>query len=280
MTDISNFMQNLNLWYLIDLFFLLAVAVLIGVFFFKKRNLPNAFVFYAYMFIYICVAVGYYLLGGTALFFALTVCKFAGIFLICAFCAVYQNDLKNIFARIGREKTDDTYDVRNNSEDELVKSTAEIVKACQHMSKNDIGALIIVCPTTVPLNIVATGTKLECLLSSQVLESIFNGKSPLHDGAVIVKGGYIVAAGCFLPLTENPEMDKNLGTRHRAAVGITEQTDVLSVVVSEETGIISVVKGGAIRRYMTSDKLTDALSNAFGITRLSAEGGKKDRRKN
>lgn len=269
MEEILIFGKNISLYSLIDLGFVLALMILLGVFFAKKRNFRNAIMYYTFIILYLGVAVGYFFMQGKILFVALQVCKFFAIFLICAFCVVYQTDLKKIFARIGHDRgDDDAYAGKKNSADELVKASSEIVKACQHMSKNDIGALIIVCPTSIPTNIVETGTRLDCLLSSQVLESIFNGKSPLHDGAVIVKGSYIVAAGCFLPLSENPTLDKNLGTRHRAAVGISEQSDVLSVVVSEESGIISTVKRGKIKRYITSEKLYDSLSDAYGIVDL------------
>ena len=280
MEEILIFGKNLSLYSLIDLGFLLVAMILLGIFFAKKRNFRNAILYYACIILYLGVAVGYFFMEGRILYVALNVCRYFMIFLICAFCVVYQTDLKIMFAQIGRTRgDDDAYAGKKNSEDELVKASNEIVKACQHMSKNDIGALIIVCPTSIPTNIVETGTRLDCLLSSQVLESIFNGKSPLHDGAVIVKGGYIVAAGCFLPLSENPSLDRNLGTRHRAAVGISEQSDVLSVVVSEESGIISTVKRGHIKRYMTSEKLFDTLSDAYGIVDINKAkiniGGKK-----
>ena len=98
-----------------------------------------------------------------------------------------------------------------------------------------------------------------------MLESIFNTKSPLHDGAVIVKGNKILAAGCFLPLTQK-NISRDMGTRHRAAIGISEESDVLSIVISEETGIISTVRDGEIKRYMTMDKLKDEIEEAFGIS--------------
>ncbi|NCA67925.1 MAG: TIGR00159 family protein, partial [Clostridia bacterium] len=145
----------------------------------------------------------------------------------------------------------------------------------QHMSKNDIGALIIVCPTNVPNNVIETGTRLDSLLSAEVLECIFNNKSPLHDGAVVVKNNVIIAAGCFLPLSQDPTISKELGTRHRAAVGITEESDVVAIVVSEETGIISVMRRGEIKRYMTSDKLMEILENTYGINYISRKSERR-----
>ena len=97
----------------------------------------------------------------------------------------------------------------------------------------------------------------------------------MHDGAVIIKNNVVLAAGCFLPLSQNPLISKDLGTRHRAAIGITEETDVLTIVVSEETGIISLVQNGDIKRYITGEKLMDALDTAFGITDLSRRNSRQ-----
>jgi len=271
MEILIEFIDQLNYFNIIDLGFVFFFILVLILFFAKKRNFLVALIYIFAIFVHLGVLFCYtYLFDGQALFIALNVCRFVDIFLIVNFCVVYQNDLKTIFAKIGRSKIDDNYVGKNNNEDELVKASSEIVKACQHMSKNDTGALILICPNSVPENIIATGTRLDCLLNSQILESIFINKAPLHDGAVVIKGGYIVAAGCFLPLSENPNLDKNLGTRHRAAVGITEQCDVVSIVVSEETGIISVVKKGMIKRYITSEKLTDILADAYGITSISS----------
>jgi len=134
------------------------------------------------------------------------------------------------------------------------------------MAKQDVGAIIIIDSAgDIHDNILDTGTRLNATLSAPLFESIFNTKAPLHDGAVIVRGNKIIAAGCFLTLTQR-NVNKEMGTRHRAAIGITEDTDVLSIVVSEETGIISVVKHGEIKRYMTMDKLKDEIEEAYGIS--------------
>jgi diadenylate cyclase len=150
------------------------------------------------------------------------------------------------------------------------------------MAKQDVGAIIIIDTAgDIHENILDTGTRLGAVISAGLLESIFNTKAPLHDGAVIVRGNKIVAAGCFLTLTQR-NVNKEMGTRHRAAIGITEETDVLSIVVSEETGIISVVKHGEIKRYMTMDKLKDEIEDAYGISptalaRRAEQNSKKKR---
>ncbi len=202
------------------------------------------------------------LIGHSALEIARYITHFIVLFDIVAACVVYQNDLKNIFQKVSTSRNIELH----NSNDELRASTLEILTACQDMAKQDVGAIIIIDSSgDIHENILDTGTRLDAVLSAPLLESIFNTKAPLHDGAVIVRGNRIIAAGCFLTLTQR-NVNKEMGTRHRAAIGVTEETDVLSIVVSEETGIISVVKHGEIKRYMTMDKLNDEIEMAYGIS--------------
>ena len=124
-----------------------------------------------------------------------------------------------------------------------------------------------------PSHILDSGTELDALVSSRLLESLFNTKAPLHDGAVVVKGNRTLSAGCFLALTQDTTVSKELGTRHRAAIGITEESDVLAIVVSEETGVISIASHGKIKRYMTPDKLYEQIEIAYGINYKSKKRG-------
>ena len=197
---------------------------------------------------------------------ALVVMAIVMIALIVMCCVVYQSDLKALFQRITNPRGLPVFNDGQNSDDELRETTAEILSACQDMAKQDVGAIIIIdSNNSINDTVLSSGTMLNAELTAALLESIFNTKAPLHDGAVIVRGNKVVAAGCFLPLTQR-NINKEMGTRHRAAIGITEDTDVLSIVVSEETGIISVVKRGEIKRYMTMDKLKDEIEEAFGIS--------------
>jgi len=168
------------------------------------------------------------------------------------------------------------YDV---PDDQLKNTIDEIVRASQNMSKKDIGALIIIAPHDIPQNILDSGTKLDAVLSSALLESVFHSKSPLHDGAVFIRGNRIVASGCFLPLSQSIEVDKELGTRHRAAIGVTETNNMLAIIVSEETGIISVAMGGVINRFYDSEMLADKLAQVYGLKALDSVGNKKFRRR-
>lgn len=139
-----------------------------------------------------------------------------------------------------------------------------IIRACQNMSKNDIGALIVLSNGNLPKQIVESGTRINADISQQMIEGIFFPKAPLHDGALIIEEHKLLAAGCFLPLTQNNEKySKDLGTRHRAGIGITEVTNVVSIIVSEETGIISIVKQGKITRYADYNMLRKELEDYY-----------------
>lgn len=157
------------------------------------------------------------------------------------------------------------------SDEELHEAVSEIVRAVQNMSKKDVGALIIIAPDDIPESILESGTSLNSELSCQLLECIFNTKAPLHDGAVYIHGNKVLSAGCFLPLTQQTNIDKELGTRHRAAIGETEQYKHLAIIVSEETGIISVARGGEIERYYDSQMLTDVLEQIYGLKAVGKE---------
>ncbi len=164
------------------------------------------------------------------------------------------------------------------SDEELNNAIADIVRASLNMAKKDVGALIVITPEHIPVHIKESGTKLDAVISSGLLESIFNTKAPLHDGAVLVRGNRIMAAGCFLPLTQSLEVDKELGTRHRAAIGVTETNNVLTIIVSEETGVISVAHRGELKRYFDSEMLTDTLQEFYGLKAIAAAPVKKGRR--
>ncbi|HKZ79462.1 MAG TPA: diadenylate cyclase CdaA [Pyrinomonadaceae bacterium] len=141
----------------------------------------------------------------------------------------------------------------------------EIVLAATTLASTKTGALIIIERNVGLKNVSEGGVKLEAELSYDLLVSIFNPATPLHDGAVIVRNHRIAAASCFLPLTLNPLLSRDLGTRHRAAIGVTEDTDAVAVVVSEETGLISFVQRGQIRRGLDAPKLRVAILESLGV---------------
>ena len=140
----------------------------------------------------------------------------------------------------------------------------EIVRAVQNMSKNDIGALIVLSNDNLPDGIIESGTVINAQITSQMVEAVFYPKAPLHDGALVIEGNKLYAAGCFLPLAQDEKLPKEMGSRHRAALGVTMVASVTAIVVSEETGIISIVKNGVIKKkYADATDIKEALSDYY-----------------
>lgn len=139
----------------------------------------------------------------------------------------------------------------------------EIVKASDNLSQTKTGALIVIERETKLGDVIRTGTLIDAEVSSALLENIFVPNTPLHDGAVIIRGDRVHTAGCLLPLTSNENLSRELGTRHRAALGISEASDAFVVVVSEETGKISIAVNGRLTRNLTRESLLTALKKAF-----------------
>jgi diadenylate cyclase len=142
----------------------------------------------------------------------------------------------------------------------------EVVLAATTLASTKTGALIVIERNIGLKNIIDGGVKLDAELSYDLLVSIFNTESPLHDGAVVVRRHRVAAASCFLPLTLNPRLSRDLGTRHRAALGVTEDTDAVAVVVSEESGLISIVQRGEIKRGLDATRLRVAISQALEVS--------------
>lgn len=139
----------------------------------------------------------------------------------------------------------------------------EIVKAVQNMSKNNIGAIIILSNGNLPTGVLESGVQINADISAKLIESIFFPKTELHDGALVLNGTKIQAAGCFLPLAQEVNLSKDLGSRHRAGIGLTETVNVTAIIVSEETGIISIAKGGKIIRYIDTTVLRETLKQFY-----------------
>lgn len=139
----------------------------------------------------------------------------------------------------------------------------EIIKAAMRMSERRVGALIAIERRNTLRPYIEVGTPMDSTITAELLRTIFALQTPLHDGAVIIQNNRIAAAGCLLPLSENPKLSKDLGTRHRAAIGLTEETDAVVIVCSEETGVISLAHDGLIDRNETADSLRTKLKNYF-----------------
>ncbi|MFQ5928689.1 MAG: diadenylate cyclase CdaA [Acidobacteriota bacterium] len=181
-------------------------------------------------------------------------------FFIIALIVIFQSEIRRGLAQIGRGGFFPRFVGKGGQE-----RFDEIVLAATTLSTQKIGGLIVVEREIGLKNYIESGIKLDAFLTYDLLLTIFSPKSPLHDGAVIVQGDRVVAAACFLPLTLDPYLSKELGTRHRAAIGITEETDAIAIVVSEETGNISAVFGGEITRNLDGPRLLRLLQRTIEI---------------
>ena len=181
---------------------------------------------------------------------------------LIAIVVIFQPEIRRAFESIGRSKF---IGKRFLSGDENGENPAieEIVQACSSLSRQKIGALLVFQRQTGLEDIIETGTKIDGLISMGLLINIFIPNTPLHDGAVIIDRDIIKAAGCFLPITDNNRLSKELGTRHRAALGISERSDCMVIVVSEETGSISSCENGEIARYLDEETLRKKLNEVY-----------------
>jgi diadenylate cyclase len=179
-----------------------------------------------------------------------------------AIIIIFQPELRRALEQLGRGKLFSRSGAPE--EEEQQKIIDAIIKATDYMAKRRIGALVTIEKETGMSDYIETGIPLHSALSSELLINIFIPNTPLHDGAVILQKNQIAAAACYLPLSESPFISKELGTRHRAAVGISEVTDSITIVVSEETGSISVTRNGELHRNLTVEALSEILVSEFG----------------
>ncbi|NLP15165.1 MAG: TIGR00159 family protein [Clostridium sp.] len=182
-------------------------------------------------------------------------------YITIALIVLFQPELRRGLEKIGRSRFRNIFIFEEETDTVKVRALIEeIVKAVTGMAKTYTGALIVIERETKIGDIVNSGIQIDANVTSELLINIFSPNTPLHDGAVVIREKKIKAAACFLPLTENPNISKDLGTRHRAALGITEVSDSMVVVVSEESGKISVALNGGLTRNLTGDSLRKALN--------------------
>ncbi len=188
---------------------------------------------------------------------------------LLALVVVFQPELRSMLEQVGG---DSFKGIKNLTMNEAARQTskrkmiADLCSAVCDMAKEKTGALIVLERTTKLGDVAGTGTPLNAEISSSLLQTIFYDKAPLHDGAVIIREGKIAAAGCFLPLTEQSNISRELGTRHRAALGMSENSDAIVLVVSEETGVISIARAGKLKRNYDYVALQKALTELLGET--------------
>ena len=187
-------------------------------------------------------------------------------YVVFGLIVIFQAEIRKGLAHLGKTPLLGAF-----SKERPEETVDEIVLAATTLASQRIGAIVVMEREMGLRSYIETGIGLDALLTYDLLVSIFNPKTPLHDGAVIVQANRIAAAACFLPLTVNPALSRTLGSRHRAAIGITEDTDAVVVVVSEETGTISLVTGGRIRREYDGPALKAALLESLGIEEARPE---------
>src|SRR5499426_342944 len=187
-------------------------------------------------------------------------------YFVFAIIVIFQHEIRRALARFGQTSLFAGFSSINRNE-----FYDEIILAVTTLAANQTGALIVIERDIGLKTYIESGIALDAALSYDLLVTIFNSAVPLHDGAVIVQNGRIAAAACFLPLTVKPRLSKELGTRHRAAIGVTEETDAVAIIVSEETGAISFAHDGEMERYLDPDTLRLRLRDALERTTSAGE---------
>lgn len=204
---------------------------------------------------------------------------------ITALLIIFQPELRRALEQLGSKNVltglfaNDDGKVKETFSEKTIN---ELTRACFEMGKVKTGALMVIEMETSLSDVERTGIEVDGIITSQLLINIFEHNTPLHDGAVVIRGNRVTAATCYLPLSDNMDISKDLGTRHRAAVGISEVTDSLTLVVSEETGRVSVASGGRPIRVSDAEQLKEILSRAVKREETTAARFKiwKGRRKN
>ncbi|MBP5289254.1 MAG: diadenylate cyclase CdaA [Clostridia bacterium] len=192
---------------------------------------------------------------------------------IIALIVIFQPELRSALEKMGGNFRN-LNRITETRESDAERMTEEICQAAEDLSRGRTGALIVLERTTRLGDEIKTGVEVDAAVNSFLIKNIFFDKAPLHDGAMIIRNGRIHSCGCFLPLTGNPDLPKEFGTRHRAGLGISEISDAFVIIVSEETGDISVAKNGEIDKGISAKVLRHRLANELGLNR-----SKKNRRK-
>ncbi|MBQ7408378.1 MAG: DNA integrity scanning protein DisA nucleotide-binding domain protein [Clostridia bacterium] len=252
---VINFFNDLQPVYLVE-FLLLAIVFFFVLDILRKNNARVIIVFFS-LYVLAIAAIHYMSdkLPAYAVYFLVAIFVLA---VVCMFSTEIKRAVWNSMKNGDSKYWDGATDRENAKE-----CINEIIKAVQSMSKNNVGAIIILANSNMPNAILDSGVPVNSDISSALIESIFFPKTPLHDGAMVINGTKVQAAGCFLPLSQELNLPKELGTRHRAGIGITETINVTAIIVSEETGVISVAHGGKLKRYADTEMLKNTLKSFY-----------------
>jgi len=208
------------------------------------------------------LGIGFFVSSALELFTTHWLLSYFFDYLILIVIVLFQDDLRKALTHVGKNP----FFAKSSAEEERVM-VDEIARSAAQLSHDRVGALIVIERETGLKNFLDTGSRIDARVNAELLYSIFNAASPLHDGAVIITGGKVAAAGCFLPLSKDPNIDKRYGTRHRAALGITEDTDAIVVLVSEEAGEAHLVKNGRLMTNLSEEELSRSLAALLDISR-------------
>lgn len=265
MNDVMNTMRNM-IWNLthririVDLIDILIVAIIIYELLLLTRHTRGSALLKG-LFLLLIISVLSNLLGLVSLNWLLTAILQNGALVLVI---LFQPEFRKALERMGRSRVF-SKGAKHTLNDEKELIISEIVQTIMDLSKRRIGALIVFEQRTGLQDVIETGTRLNADISAPLLENIFEPNTPLHDGAVVIRDNVIMAAACILPLAEASGVSRELGTRHRAAVGISENTDSIVLVVSEETGIVSMARDGVLTRPLTVKALEELLNEVFTV---------------
>ena len=272
MNDIWSTIRNMG-WNLthrlgiIEILDILIVAVIIYELLLLTRHTRGSALLKGLFLLLVIVAISN-ILGLTSLNWLLTsVLQYGALVLVILF----QPELRKMLERMGRSRLI-TKSNRKTLDDDRERLVNEIIQTVVDLSRRRVGALIVFERKTGLQDVIETGTQLNAEISAPLLENIFEPNTPLHDGAVVIRDDQVMAAACILPLAEASGVSRELGTRHRAAVGITENTDAAVIVVSEETGIVSFASDGTLKRPYSIDELKKFLNGFYrsGVSGLAS----------
>lgn len=208
------------------------------------------------------LGIAYFVSSTAELFTTHWVLSYFFDYVILIVIVLFQDDLRRALTHVGKNPF-----FASASAEEERENIDEIARAATRLAKERIGGLIVIERETGLKNFIDTGSKLDARVKSELIYSIFVPTSPIHDGAIIITGGRIAAAGCFLPLSKDPNIDKRYGTRHRAALGLTEDTDAIVVLISEEAGESHLVKNGKITTNLNEQELRQSLAALLDVVR-------------
>lgn len=179
---------------------------------------------------------------------------------VIAFVILFQPELRKALTQLGQNRVIGMFLKVEES-----GTISEIVRACHQLTQKGLGAIIVIEQDVGLRNYIETGTSLDAKVTSDLLVTVFTPPSPLHDGAVIIEKNRVLAAGCILPLSQNPRLGRALGTRHRAGLGLSEETDAITIIVSEETSMISLARAGKLKRKLDINSLRNELVELIGV---------------